>query len=211
MEWRAINGFPYAVSNLGDVKNVRTGRILKPKKRADGYLNITICRNGKRKTSGIHRLVAQAFIPNPGNKPTVNHINEVKHDNRVENLEWATHREQNMHGTRRERVKKNTDFKARNIDYAVVASKHNYYEINKEQRTPVLQFDLKGNVIQKHKGVSIAARATGLNAGHITECCRGRYGRRTCGGYVWRYESNEIEPVPIAVTRYHFKEVHNGK
>lgn len=127
MEWRAINGFPYAVSNLGDVKNVRTGRTLKPKKQADGYLNITICRNGKRKTSGIHRLVAQAFIPNPSNKPTVNHINEVKHDNRVENLEWATHREQNMHGTRRERVKKNTDFKARNIDYAVVASKHNYW------------------------------------------------------------------------------------
>ncbi|MCD8094546.1 MAG: HNH endonuclease [Ruminococcus sp.] len=77
--------------------------------------------NGYRRECSVHRLVALAFIPNPENKPTVNHLNEDKKDNRVENLECATNAEQNVHGTRIECVIAHTDCKNRAIDYAAVA------------------------------------------------------------------------------------------
>ncbi len=63
----------------------------------DGYPHVSICHNGKRKSEKIHRIVAELFIPNPDKKPCVNHINGDKTDNRVENLEWVTYSENNLH------------------------------------------------------------------------------------------------------------------
>lgn len=86
-----IKDYPdYSVSNLGNVRNDKTGRILKPGNSGDGYLLVVLYKNGEHKTCKIHRLVAQAFIPNPLGLPQVNHINEIKSDNRAENLEWCT-------------------------------------------------------------------------------------------------------------------------
>lgn len=114
----------YEVSNLGNVRSIDRintfigknqtsdyevyqnvkGRLLKPKEGKGGYLYITLS-NGERghKTAKIHRLVAETFISNPLNKKTVNHINEDKLDNRVDNLEWATTKENNKHGSRLEK------------------------------------------------------------------------------------------------------------
>lgn len=89
----------YEISILGRVKNIQTGKTLKCRN-TNGYSTVILCGEYKPITCYIHRLVAKAFIPNPANKQTVNHINGDKSDNRVENLEWATQKENIHHALR---------------------------------------------------------------------------------------------------------------
>lgn len=186
-EWKPVVGYEgyYVVSNCGNVYSLRSNKVLKPIKTRAGYLRVHLSVNGIWKGLAVHRLVALAFIPNPENKPTVNHINEIKTDNRADNLQWATMREQNIHGTRIERVKAHTDYLNRGIDYAVVASKHDYKNINRKQMRAVLQYSKDGNFIARFDGLSIAARQVGVSVGHLCSCLKGR--GRSCGGYRWEY------------------------
>lgn len=98
-EWRPINGFPnYAVSNRGRVMNLKSGKILKNRSNNHGYVYVKLYKgDGTSKQIKIHRLVAQAFIPNPLNLPQVNHIDENKTNNNVENLEWCTASQNTRH------------------------------------------------------------------------------------------------------------------
>jgi len=111
-EWTDVKGYEglYQISTNGNVKsknrflpsaNSRSrllmGRLLKFKSHKDGYRFVALSSNGKTKNHYIHRLVAAAFIPNPDNKPQVNHINGRKADNRVKNLEWVTQEENAIH------------------------------------------------------------------------------------------------------------------
>ena len=91
--WKEINitGLEkYEISNLGNIKNVKNKRLLKNYDRKDSYSSIYLC----KKTYNIHRLVGITFLPNPDNKPTINHIDKNKHNNKLKNLEWATYIEQ---------------------------------------------------------------------------------------------------------------------
>lgn len=104
--WKAIYGYEnYNISNKGNVKNITTGKILKPGDNGQGYKHVMLYdKNHKGKTIMIHRLVAKAFIPNPDNLPQVNHIDEDKTNNCVENLEWITSEDNINHGTHNLRV-----------------------------------------------------------------------------------------------------------
>lgn len=102
-QWKWVAGFErkYAVSDLGRVMSFAfksEGVLLTPDLSAKGYLRVGLTSNGVTVKYSIHRLVCQAFLDNPENKPTVNHINGVRHDNRLINLEWATHKENSIHG-----------------------------------------------------------------------------------------------------------------
>ncbi len=96
--WSVITDYPrYSVSTKGNVKRNDTGRILKPYIGNTGYYYIDLAQDGKRQNKTVHRLVAQAFLPNPENKPCINHINSVKADSFLENLEWCTYSENGLH------------------------------------------------------------------------------------------------------------------
>lgn len=121
--FKDINGFEgkYQISNMGNVKSLDRldskgrivhGRILIHKKDGGGYHAVCLCKDGKRYYPKIHRLVCETFLPNPENKPTVNHKDENKDNNRLDNLEWATYMENAHYGTRMERCYSNRDYKA---------------------------------------------------------------------------------------------------
>jgi hypothetical protein len=102
--WKPIQDcYDYEISNLGRVKNIKTGKYLKTSIRPDRYVNISLCVNNKTKNCKLHRLIAQAFIPNPENKPTVNHIDRNRSNNKLSNLEWATMSEQNKHSAKNQK------------------------------------------------------------------------------------------------------------
>jgi len=101
-EWKAIEGFEgYEVSNIGNIRSFKHGKIRIRKLVLDskGYYQVNLSINGKCKLQLVHRLLAIAFIPNPDNKPCIDHINRIKTDNRLENLRWATHQENNQNIT----------------------------------------------------------------------------------------------------------------
>lgn len=189
----------YSVSNLGRIKNKRTERVLVPKLSRAGYCRVTLSVNGFQKSIPIHRLVALAFVPNPYCKPTVNHINECKTDNRSCNLEWATFAEQNSHGTRTQRAIAHTDWKARNakIDYTIVASKHDYsrQDMCNRKRTRVIK---DGVVLGEFNTQKEAGEAFGVSRSKVSQCVSGI--KKSCKGYVFE----KIDEFPIAVTKYRF-------
>lgn len=87
----------YAVSNMGNVKNLRTGKVLNPSIRPDGYKSVLLSRDGKKMSIRVHQLVAQYFLEKEDDKTDINHENGIKHDNRAENLEWCTKKENMQH------------------------------------------------------------------------------------------------------------------
>lgn len=96
--WRIIEEFPnYEVSNLGKVRSLRTGKLLKYDLYEQGYYRVQLYKNNKKKNRRVHRLVALTFIPQIQDKPDVNHKNLNKLDNSAANLEWVTWEENNEH------------------------------------------------------------------------------------------------------------------
>lgn len=114
-EWKDVLDFEglYMISNFGRVKSVSKNVIMKPQNPDNKYFKVVLSKQGQKKSMRyIHRMVAQAFLPNPEGKSEVNHIDEDKTNNHVSNLNWMTHKENNNWGTKRERGAKNTDYES---------------------------------------------------------------------------------------------------
>lgn len=190
--WKDIPNFEniYQISNYGQVKalekTVWTGKyfkhypekILKPTVDKDGYLCITLHNAGKIKGYRIHRLVAEAFIPNPENKPQVNHINGNKQKNTVTNLEWVSSKENIQH--------------AYKINLMNQTGKNNAmfgkYGKDNPNSIPVYQIDTKSKqIIKEWDSITNAAKFLNIKCGgHIGDVCKGK--RKSAYGYIWRYK-----------------------
>ena len=165
--WKDIAGYEglYQVSNLGRVKSLYTGNMLKMLPHSTGYYAVALYKKRIPKRCIVHRLVAMAFIENPENKPTVNHKNGNKHDNRVNNLEWATHQEQQQHALK-------TGLKV-GVNYK-----------NNKLSIPVAQYTLGMDLIKVYPSMNEAER-NGFSCAEICRCCKGK--KKTHRGYIWKY------------------------
>lgn len=178
--WKTTDGYPnYMISNMGRVKSLnykQTGKekILKGVKNRDGYLQIGLCKEGKIKHYLIHRLVAQAFLDNPNNLIEVNHKDEDKSNNCVDNLEWCS-REYNInYGSRTEKTQK-----------------------------PILQFSKNGEFIRKWNSATQVEKELGFNQSSITKCCKGK-NKSVCGyiwGYANDYEKIPFNVFNLTIYR----------
>ncbi len=165
----------YQISNLGRVYSVKSGKFLKPQKRKDNYLQVILWKNGKLKAYLVHRLVGQAFIPNPMNYKEVNHKSEIKTDNRVENLEWCDRSYNNSYGTRLERQLANPNWKT------------SHEKIAKKLSKPVLQFTRDNKFVAEFPSTMEAERQTRIFQTNISKCCNGKL--KSAGGFVWRFKN----------------------
>ena len=155
----------YEVTTTGEVINTKTGKVLKGQKDKDGYLKVQLCKNGKVKIFLIHRLVAQAFIPNPLNLPQVNHKDEDKTNNTVENLEWCTPKYNSNYGTHNKRSAESN--------------------INGKKSKTVLQLRMDGSLVRVWPSTAEIQRQLHYSSGNISQCCNGKL--NSSYSYKWCY------------------------
>lgn len=197
--WKPTKGFEgyYEVSNLGRVKSLartitshhsdgtvyqvvhRKECIKKEQLDKKGYIRLMLQVDKKHKAISVHRAVAEAFIPNSNNLPQVNHKDENKTNNCVENLEWSTNKYNCHYSTHIERMSKSLKGVKRPYLY-----------------TPVEQWTLNGKFVAEFPCIEDAAKATGIDKAGISHCCRGfrrghgiTYPINKAGGFVWKYKN----------------------
>lgn len=173
-EWKDIKGYEgiYLVSDKGNIKRKGINKNRKFNISRCGYAMVTLYKNGIVKNILVHRIVAQAFLPNFNNLPQVNHIDGNKLNNNIENLEWCTAKDNIL---------------------------HTYKELNRIGKSPmkgkfgsknpkakkVKQFDLNGNLIKIWESQIEARKTLKIANGDISKCCNGK--RKTAGGFIWKY------------------------
>ena len=182
-EWRAVAGYEglYEVSNLGRVRSLDRivtrphpkdnhlcdykikGRMLMQLPSTNGYLFVHLYKDKRAVQQTVHRLVAEAFVPGYFDGAHVNHKDENKHNNRADNLEWVTRRENSVYGTCQDRLHKN-------------------------QRKPVIQLTLDGRFVKEWPSVWSVNYELGIDPGTIVKVCKGKSKYKTAGGFRWKYK-----------------------
>jgi hypothetical protein len=168
--WKVIEDFPlYEISNEANVRRLGNENIRKTPVGKRGYPVLSLRKDGKTHICTLHRLLAKAFIPNPNNLREVNHKDGDKTNCSIENLEWCTSRENNVHA-------RTTGLRKSDGDKAV------------------LQFSKEGILIAEYKSVAEAARQTGISKSAIGNVCANRKNRRgyhfkTCYNFIWKWKN----------------------
>lgn len=176
--WKDIKDYEglYQVSNLGRIKRLEhkiptklknqeyitlKERIIKPVKNPNKYTKVYL--KGKQKL--IHRLVAEAFLPNPNNYPCINHKNEIKDDNMMDNLEWCSYKYNNNYNNKGDRIAKS-------------------------KWKVICQYDTNMNLIKEWASIKEASDNMNIEHSNIIACCKGR--QKTSYGFIWRYKEANI-------------------
>lgn len=213
-EWRPINGYEglYEVSNLGRIKSLNCNHtkkegILKLYNDKDGYLMVKLSKDKNNRLFRVHRLVAEAFIPNPENKPCVDHINTIKNDNRVENLRWVTYKENSNNPLTKKHINESLPRGENHFIYGKKLSedtKRKMSESHKDKKfseehkrklsdankgkhrsIKIVQLSLDNELIKIWSSSHEAEKEGKFNKGNINSCCKGRL--KTYKGYKWMY------------------------
>ena len=168
--WKDVVGYEglYKISNLGNVYSLYTNKELSKVTRKDGYQYVSLSKNKSRKLKLIHRLVAEAFIPNPDNLPIINHKDEKPSNNRVDNLEWCTY--------------------SYNNSYNNVAVRR-----AEPLRKRVYAYNIKGDKVYEFESAQEACRALNLSSGNLSDCCNGII--KTYYNLAWSYSKLSLDEI----------------
>lgn len=158
--WKPVVGYEgkYEVSNLGRVMSLSyrmTGcsKVMTNHPNSDGYSCLTLSKDGKQQSARVHRLVAEAFIPNPNHLPEVNHLDENPSNNQVDNLEWCT--------------------RAHNVNYGSGNERRSFSQVNGSKSVGVKALTRSGRIVHVFASLQEAQRS-GFSAGNICACCKGK-------------------------------------
>lgn len=187
--WKDIYEFEgyYQVSNFGNIRsldrfdgvNYRKGQLIKPILKYNGYLQVGLRKNNKRKYFSIHRLVAIHFIDNPDNKKQVNHIDCNKQNNKVNNLEWVTPKENQFHA-KENGLRNSMPSGEEHVNYGK-------YGENSKSAKPVVRYNPVTRESKLYKA-KILAKNDGFDVTSISKCCHKKL--KTHKGYEWYFEED---------------------
>ena len=206
-------GFPMYIvdieGNIWSFNKSKNGKKMKPTISGYKYLKVTLCNGTERHSFDVHRLIALAFIPNPENKPCVDHINGDKTDNRVSNLRWATYKENSNNentiykiqgknhpnygkigkecpwfGNRKTKETKNKISQSL-MGHIVTEETKNKLRLSNSK--PVIQFTKEGTFVAEYESALVAKNITGIDNGCIGYCCLGKL--KSAGGFKWTYKN----------------------
>lgn len=181
--WKDVKGYEglYQVSNYGRLKSFKVdskGKILKLTNQYGDYFAVVLQGKGvPRRSARMHRLVAEAFLPNPDNLPEVNHIDGDKQNNKVDNLEWISHSKNIIHSM--------TELHSHQIEKMVNFNKH-------IRPKPIIQMDMTGKVLAEFETATMASRQTGVCARNILQVANKAPYRKSAGGYLWAFKRGVI-------------------
>ena len=186
--WKPVKGFEgfYEVSNRGSIRSVDRvinnrkykGRVMSKQISSNGYQTVQLYNNGRYKKFLIHRLVAESFLLNPENKRCVNHIDGIKINNNLDNLEWVTHSENAKH--------------AFAIGLSTISPRNHKAKIEasvKVNSRPVLRMG-GGKPDKIYPSITMASKENSVNGSDITQVCRKK--RKSAGGFQWNYTKSEV-------------------
>lgn len=211
--WKDIAGWEglYQVSNCGRVRSVKRTvwdnrgyyknvpeKILKAGKTKNGYMLVVLIKDGVGKSHKVHQLVAKAFIPNPSNLPIINHKNEIKSDNRVENIEWCSYSYNNSYNGKAKKIgeklkgKKQSKESVRKRAEKLRGRKQSKETVRKKaekKSKPIMGVHKVSGKKVFFPSIYESSRQTGISQGNICLCCQGK--RKSTGGYIWKYADKE--------------------
>ena len=200
--WKSLEfmGYPdYEISTLGSVKSLnylRSGkeRIITQCSDKDGYFLVTIS-NGKQKTFRVHRLVCLAFLENPENLPIINHKDENKQNNHVDNLEYCTYQYNTNYGTCKEKIsdkrkgKKHSEETKQKLSDFRKGKKHSEetkHKMTEQRKKPIIQYTIDNEFVKKWESIKQASNELSICDSGLVRCLKGKI--KQSGGYIWKYK-----------------------